>query len=517
MSTISGIRHGFDAVLDSWNNGNLSRTFGLVFALVVAYGLATVIYRIWFHPLSKFPGPPLLSATYMPFAYSSHVQGTWVRKMLGLHRKYGPAVRIGPDHIALDGTVAWSEVYGHRSGKQEFQKQTGVFVGDTLSLISAPRDTHRRQRRQVAHAFSNSALNQQEPIIRQYIDLLISRLDDRAREGRDINVVEWMNFTTFDIIGDLAFSEPFHSLKNHGYHPWILSIIQSIRGGSIIRFLHIYPSLAAIVNGFNLSSTTTATNDVREHCVDKARARMKLGEEPVGGRRDFMSYMMRKTRDGGDGMSEAEILAGSSTLTIAGSETTATLLSGFFFYVSRNPRVYALVADQVRSAFATEEEITMRSTASLDYVHACIEETLRIYPPVAENPVRISHGDTIDGKFVPAGTLISVYQWPMYNNPDYFADPDSFVPERWFPETHPRHDERFQADNREIFKPFSHGPRDCIGKNLAYAEIRLIITRVLYRFDVELAFKQDDWHEKQKTFLVWEKGPLYIRLTPRTA
>lgn len=66
-----------------------------------------------------------------------------------------------------------------------------------------------------------------------------------------------------------------------------------------------------------------------------------------------------------------------------------------------------------------------------------------------------------------------------------------------------------------IFKPFSFGSRDCIGKNLAVNELRVIISRVLYRFDYEVVAGQDDWHMKQKNFIVWEKGPLMINFKPR--
>lgn len=110
-----------------------------------------------------------------------------------------------------------------------------------------------------------------------------------------------------------------------------------------------------------------------------------------------------------------------------------------------------------------------------------------------------------------------MYQWATFRNPDNFVEPKSFIPERWLPAGHPRYEERFKADNRAVFKPFSHGSRDCIGKNLAYGEMRLMIARLLYRFDFELAFEQDGWHDSQRTFIVWEKGPLYLRLQPRTA
>ncbi|PHH83079.1 hypothetical protein CDD82_3614 [Ophiocordyceps australis] len=112
-------------------------------------------------------------------------------------------------------------------------------------------------------------------------------------------------------------------------------------------------------------------------------------------------------------------------------------------------------------------------------------------------------------------TLISVYQYATFHNPDNFTDPDSFLPERWLPSGHPRYDSRFDSDCKASFKPFSHGTRDCIGKNLALAELRFIIARLLFSFDYELQPGQQDWHVRQKNFVLWEKDALNVQLTPR--
>ncbi|KAH6676007.1 cytochrome P450 [Halenospora varia] len=63
-------------------------------------------------------------------------------------------------------------------------------------------------------------------------------------------------------------------------------------------------------------------------------------------------------------------------------------------------------------------------------------------------------------------------------------------------------------------QPFSAGPRNCIGRNLAYGEIRLILARVLWNFDLELQNDGLNWND-QKVWMVWEKPPLNVKLVPR--
>ncbi|RDA92893.1 hypothetical protein CP533_3867 [Ophiocordyceps camponoti-saundersi (nom. inval.)] len=516
----------FHVFKDLWqrHGGDTSPVVKLGASLLLAYCLARAIYLIWFHPLSRFPGPAYMCLTSFPFLYRSHVRGTWVRDVVKLHRRYGPAVRIGPGSISLDGAIGWPEVYGHRTGggKVEFQKTpTPLLIDGHEILILATRNVHRRQRRQLAQAFSDSALAGYEPIVRGYVDRLLERLAERARKGEAVDIVSWFNAATFDIIGHLAFSESFSCLENNGYHPWVSSIFDSIRGNSLRRFFQHYPLLGWLVETLGLSSSLSKGAHVHSAAKDKARARIKLGPDPIDGHRDMTTYMMKKTAattmttttyKETQGMLQGEMLSNAPTLVIAGSETTGTALSGLCFYLARNEDVYRALADEVRAAFGRGDDIDMRVAASLEYLGACINEVLRVYPPAAETMPRISPGVFINGVYVPKGTTVHVYQWATFHNPNNFLEPDSFIPERWLSKSHPRYQERFATDNRAVFKPFSFGPRDCIGRNLAMFEMRLIACRLLCRFDFELEPGQDSWQEDQKTFDMWRKTPLRLRL-----
>lgn len=104
-------------------------------------------------------------------------------------------------------------------------------------------------------------------------------------------------------------------------------------------------------------------------------------------------------------MSIQEIKATSEILIIAGSETTATTLSGATFYMLKNPSCLARAIDEVRQAFVLESDITFATVAArLPYLNACLEETLRMYPPVPTTLSRRTgpEGDIINGRFVPA-------------------------------------------------------------------------------------------------------------------
>lgn len=83
----------------------------------------------------------------------------------------------------------------------------------------------------------------QEPIFREYVDLLTKRLAERADTGKPVDMKAWLNFTTFDVIGNLAFGSDFGCLANSHYHPWVEAITGNLRDIASMRaFLQFVPS-----------------------------------------------------------------------------------------------------------------------------------------------------------------------------------------------------------------------------------------------------------------------------------
>jgi cytochrome P450 len=165
---------------------------------------------------------------------------------------------------------------------------------------------------------------------------------------------------------------------------------------------------------------------------------------------------------GPDGLSFEEMVSQGLLLMLAGSETTATLLSGLLYYVLINPSTMARLRAEINSSFTDEKDITIQHVAELPYLHAVIEESLRMYPPIPNILPRVAPetGAIVCGKFVPPGTSLGMHHYACYRSPKNFFDPEAFHPERWIE----GEDDRFSNDDKNAFHPFSHGPRNCLGK-----------------------------------------------------
>lgn len=154
---------------------------------------------------------------------------------------------------------------------------------------------------------------------------------------------------------------------------------------------------------------------------------------------------------------------------LAGSETTATLLSGTIHLLLQNPSTLKKAISEIRSAFSTANEIDFTSSSTLKHTIAILEESLRLYPPVPNLSGREvpPGGALVCNHFLPGGTIVQFPMFAAYRYPPYFHDAEQFCPERWMG------DARFNNDNRDVFEPFSVGTRNCIGKSLARAEMRV--------------------------------------------
>ena len=200
-------------------------------------------------------------------------------------------------------------------------------------------------------------------------------------------------------------------------------------------------------------------------------------------RKDFF-YWLTNAKDpetGGDGYTTGELWAEARLLVAAGSDTSSTTLAALFFYLSRNPKVLARLQFELRSTFSRPEEIVSGPTlAGCQYLRAVIEETLRAAPPVPSSLPRqiLTGGMTVDGEFLPEGTIVGVCCYAMHYNEEYFDEPASFKPERWIVNEDTGVTKETVDRARSAFFPFSLGNRGCVGKPMAYAELSLAVGRV---------------------------------------
>lgn len=330
---------------------------------------------------------------------------------------------------------------------------------------------------------------------------------------------------------DLTFGEPFGCLRDLTTHKYIGGIYNSMKSFRLWYVMHYWPFTKHLRDKVIDKSVLQGRAELYAWMKDQTQKRLNTETQ----RPDFMTEVLKHNGEKGAALTPTEIANNAVVLVTAGSETTASLLSGVTYCLLQNPEVLQKLKNEVRNRWQEYDDITLDEVNKAPYLLAVLQEGLRYFPPVPTGFERRvgKGGATVSGYHLPEGTGLSVSSLPLGRSELYFKDPQAFVPERWLD------DPRFANDKKSIVQPFNVGPRNCLGKvsivatlsslfpliwaaqfryakskiqNLAYAEMRLILAKLMWSFDLELDTRSNKWMEECKVMTVWIKPPLWVQL-----
>ncbi|KAL7271928.1 hypothetical protein RUND412_005291 [Rhizina undulata] len=459
-----------------------------------AYLLGLWIYRIFFHPLAKYPGPFLAKITGLYGLYHAW-KGDPHLANYRAHLKYGEFVRVGPNILSANSKEALKGIYGVNKNVIKAEGFYGSMAGHGTNYAQntfncTDRQVHAAKRKVLAHAFTETALRSMEqyylPHIESLCDIIASGDqslpipgNDKEKNGKwrgDMGL--WANYLTYDIMGELTFGTDFHMMyeeTNRSVPDLILSTTTNA------HLCATYP----ILDRWRLDTLLFRSLFKKQaaffkYVAENGEKRIKIGAD----RKDFMGYILSAREADENAYSAEELQAEGIQLIIAGSDTTATLIAGTLFYLTRNPSVKEKLKAEVRSKFKSLDDIRLSKTIeSCYYLKACLEETLRISPSAPGLLPRqvLPGGLTIGHHFIPAGVELGVSMYTVHRNPKHFENPLIYCPERWL-----------NADGNGLdatlfaaFAPFSIGSRGCLGKRVAYIEAELVIARLMWAFEAK--------------------------------
>lgn len=381
---------------------------------VQAIGL--IIYNVFFHPLSKYPGPILAAATPIPFAYRVF-NGRGVDWLQYLHERYGKVVRVRPNELSYADSRAWPDIFSNRpllpKPSWRLFKVPGLLPNMNEVVSHAE---HNRMRKILAPGFSVGALRKQEYIVQNYITLLVKHIQERVKhadnEFAEVELHQIFQFTTFDIIGDLLFGESFHSLENSEHHPWVKTIFKGAKFSMQLSAIQYLGPLDYLVKWILPKAVIRLAAEHHNWSREKVDSRMFQGS----GREDVMSYILRENSDEDKAVTREAVDSNAALFIMAGSETVAVAATSATWFLLKTPLAFKRLQQEIRTSFNSGEEITMAKTASLPYLHAAIFEALRLHPPQAlATPGRVVDRPNVVvcGQVVPIGVSTLLPAFPL--------------------------------------------------------------------------------------------------------
>ncbi|KKY14815.1 putative cytochrome p450 [Diplodia seriata] len=422
MDSVEGPRGWFSSL--SRNDVLLALATSMI-AFFILHAIGTVVYNVYFHPLSRYPGPLAAACTNLTY-WSANITGDLLPWIQSVHQQYGEVVRLGPNLLSYTNPDAWKDIYGHRIGTKTKSNTKDVLhyppdLNGRYSINAlGSDDEHGRVRRIFSHAFSDRALKEQEPLIASFADHLVAHLRKNATAAAaapapapapaPLDLFKLLTCTTMDIMSDLSFGQPLGLLDTAEFTPWVAAIFSWIKLFDLSRITLEYPILGHLARWL----TPQALLDDQELHNRSVRDRVDL---------------------------------------------------------------------RLQRADADDDE-------------------QKQHPDMWHYVLKQPEGRRLDREDM--YTRVAVAQYTAYRSPLYFKDPEKFIPERWLPGT------GYDDDRRDVVQAFSYGPRNCIGKNLAYHEMRVILAKMLWNFDFEVCPESEGWIN-QKSYTLWQKNPLWVK------
>ncbi|KAK0618676.1 Benzoate 4-monooxygenase, partial [Lasiodiplodia hormozganensis] len=414
-----------------------------------------------------------------------------------------PILRTGPLSLSFSSPAAITAIYGHGSPQCAkgaiyaalAPQQTEQQYASVLHVVD--RGAHAAKRRRLAHGFSlRQAEGSWEGKVRGKVGEVVGAFDhvSSGGEGARAGVVDyarWMNLFTVEAVADLVGSWRLGCLERGddeivvgGEAGRKVKYVESLRAGNrataraVVWAPRLFRGVVRPVlwwgSGWYREQWRVGEGygDLVKMLVRERIERWRNGE--------VLDDMVRFLLEDGGGnpldLDLEEIEVEVNTMLDAGSDTTAIALANVMYFLLKNPTCFTKLREELDRYLPADTIIpSYESVKQLPYLRACLDESLRIIPPVSAGLSRTipPEGMTIDGHWIPGGTSVAVAAYTAHRNPSVFPQPEEYRPDRWLGKK--------TSEMQAAFIPFSTGSRGCIGRNITYLEQTVMIATATCR------------------------------------
>ncbi|KAF1350640.1 sterigmatocystin biosynthesis P450 monooxygenase [Delphinella strobiligena] len=427
------------------------------------------IKQAHFSDLRNIPGPYHARWTRLGLKLQI-MQGRRTQYIHALHLNYGPFVRIAPNEVSVADLDAFRTIHRIGGGFLKSGWYTS-FVGDVPPGIFSMIDPkqHAQRRRLLAQGFSKSNILNYEQVVREKVDLAVSKIERDAKIG-GADILKWFTYMATDVIGHLNFGKSFEMLEHEKKNQYIIDLettmmISGIKSESgVLLTIASYLPVDRVRKAMQLEHRLIEYGkQAIQNCRDKILSKHET---------DTPSLFERcLDTSKGQPLSDFKLASEGSNLIVAGSDTTGVSATYIIYNILKPEH------QQIRDKILKEiEDIPIDASATrlveLVYLRAIIDEGMRLFGAAPASLPRTvpAGGVTLGGYYLPAGTEASTQAYSMHRDPSIFPDPETFNPDRWLDAT--------QA-MRDAYSPFGAGSRVCLGIHLAMLELCMVTFKFL--------------------------------------
>ncbi|KAB0805037.1 hypothetical protein PPYR_02007 [Photinus pyralis] len=362
--------------------------------------------------------------------------------------------------------------------------------GDPLSahLFNLEGEKWGKLRKKLTPTFTSGKIKLMFPTLVRCSETLVKAIG----KSNPIEAKELLGCFTTDVIGSCAFGVECDSFANPDseFRRYGKSVFTTVIKGQTLAsaIAMVNPGLAQWLN------IKLIPNHITQFFMKLVHDTVSYRETNALNRRDFMQILidLKNSKSDDDRLSIEEMAANTFVFFLAGFETSSTTMAFCLYELAKNPAIQDTLRQEISAIVEKHQAVTYEAVTEMKYLSQVLDETLRKYPPapliprVCVEDYQIPGSDATIGK----GTRIYIPVFALHHDPEYFPNPEEFVPARFS-------DENSIQRHPYVYLPFGEGPRICIGARFGLMQAKVGLIALLRKFAFRL-------HEKTGSSLQFD-------------
>ncbi|HTM59915.1 MAG TPA: cytochrome P450 [Burkholderiales bacterium] len=378
-------------------------------------------------------------------------------------------------------------------------------------VFSSNGEQWRRQRPMVMAAFDPAHIKAFFPALVRVTERFAGRWRRAAAASAEIDLQADLMRYTVDVTTGLAFGVDMNTLESDE------EVLQK-------HLEHVFPALYRRVwapfpywRWFKLPAERAiqghlaALGRAVQDFIAQARARIAANPELRAKPTNLIEAMIVARDAEASGLDDQDVAGNVLTMLLAGEDTTANTLAWAVWFLSRHPQVLQRAREEVRAALGGERlPKDYERISKLDFVEACVHETMRLKPVAPLNVCEAVRDTTVAGVEVKKGEFVMCLMRPGATDERNFPSSQTYDPTRWMSEAGPK----AASSAKRVSMPFGAGPRLCPGRYLAMLEMKMVLAMLLSVFEIESVTAPGGGEPRETLALTM--SPVGLRLRLRT-
>ncbi|KAM9314864.1 cytochrome P450 3A27-like [Pholidichthys leucotaenia] len=386
--------------------------------------------------------------------------------------------------------------------------------GELYDAVAMAEDEQwRRIRHILSPSFTSGRLREMFTIMKSHSRKLTDSLQPKAENNEVVSVKDFFGPYSMDVMASCVCSVDLDTIKNPS-NPFYTHAVKMFKiPMALYIFQACFPIFLPLLERLGVSLFSKSSIAFFKMFVEKIRA--GRNRSTFQNSCDMLQLMMNSQAENGtsrgkqnNGLTDHELISQVTMFVFAGFETTEITLNFLAYNLARNPEVMERLQTEIDATFPNKGPVQYEALLEMEYLDCVINESLRLYPPIARADRVAKETVQINEITIPKDMVVFVPIYALHHDPELWPEPEEFNPER------------FNKDNKKsinpyTYLPFGSGPRNCMGMRFALMVVKLALVEVLQRYSFSVCLETEYPLKMDPEGMVRPINPIKLKMMTR--